>query len=254
MDDEDRNPNETRHRPEISGPFAVLDREVTFAEILAFEPRFAPVLNVPEVQGKPADAASVVMWYHAVAFCRWLTAEAGYGEHDQPYPDPNSLDPDAYPRETDERAAATWAPYNWPVRLDRPGFRLPTEAEWEIACRGGMRTAYGHGSDRSLLRHYAWYSENGGKHGHQPKTRRPGLRGLFDLHGNVWEWCHDWNGRFPTTAPAGPATGSNRILRGGSWFSAAELCRSSYRGTNRPTFRNENTGLRLALSLMSGDE
>jgi formylglycine-generating enzyme required for sulfatase activity len=130
-------------------------------------------------------------------------------------------------------------------------YRLPTEAEWEYACRAGTSTKYSFGDDESLLGDFAWYSGNSGRQTHPVGQRRPNAWGLYDMHGNVWEWCSDWYGDYTAGAvrdPVGPASGSYRVLRGGSWYSAAWYCRSADRGRPFPSIRCSNDGFRLALS------
>jgi formylglycine-generating enzyme required for sulfatase activity len=144
---------------------------------------------------------------------------------------------------------AAGAPKNWPLRLDRPGMRLPTEAEWEVACRAGAATPFSFGRDRLLLQHYAWFLDNSGLQTHVSGEKRPNSRGLFDMHGNVFEWCHDWHGDYKEKSdPVGPQRGSIRVLRGGSWGNVAASCRAAIRSSFAPTFRTFDRGFRLALS------
>ena len=134
--------------------------------------------------------------------------------------------------------------------LTGKSFRLPTEAEWEYAARGGSRrngTKYaGSGSIGSV----AWYTDNSGSKTHPVKGKSPNELGLYDMSGNVWEWCGDWYGAYGSgsqTNPKGPSAGSYRVLRGGSWIRYAECCRVSYRYFNSPVRRNLNPGFRLVL-------
>ena len=129
-------------------------------------------------------------------------------------------------------------------------YRLPTEAEWEYACRAGTTTAYSFGDDASELGEYAWYKENAVDVG-QVGQKEPNPWGLYDMHGNVWKWCSDWGGDYPsgsTTDPTGAASGSSRVCRGGSWYLVAGICRSAFRYGDLPSLRNYYLGFRVALS------
>jgi formylglycine-generating enzyme required for sulfatase activity len=134
--------------------------------------------------------------------------------------------------------------------LDRL-YRLPTEAEWEYACRAGTPTAYSFGESESELGKYAWYNKNSGKGTHAVGQKLPNCWGLYDMHGNVWEWCADWYVDYPKTAvtdPPSPKVGSLRVIRGGSWYHGATICRSSSRNGNSPSPRYFRDGFRVALS------
>ena len=135
--------------------------------------------------------------------------------------------------------------------LNGTGYRLPTEAEWEYACQAGSKGAYCFGDDRSELKKYAWYYENSGGTTHPVGAKKANAWGLYDMHGNVWEWCWDWYGKYPTSPqknPSGPPAGSYRVLRGGSWSIPAGYCRSAYRDWNDPSNRRYDLGFRVARS------
>ncbi len=130
-------------------------------------------------------------------------------------------------------------------------YRLPTEAEWEYACRAGSKTAFYFGDDSESLGAYAWHAANSGGQTHPVGEKKPNARGLYDMHGNVWEWCSDWYGDFPegaVTDPVGPTEGSVRVLRGGSWGFGAADCRAAVRNAYVPTDRSASFGFRVALS------
>ena len=247
-DEPDRQKNAVRHSVTLTRPFALLDREITCEELGAYSPRIAEFMQ--EYDAKPADAGFGADWYDTVGHCRWLGQQSGLSERDQSYAAPETLDKAKYPREPNP--TANWAPRTWPLKLGRRGFRLPTESEWEVASRAGARTPYGFGGEVSLLGRLGWFAENSGKHGHPPRELRPSIRGLFDLHGNLLEWTHDWYGDFGETAGVdsrGAKEGSLRVIRGGCWSSDAACCRTAFRLTPAPTIRTILNGFRLAVSL-----
>ena len=127
-------------------------------------------------------------------------------------------------------------------------YRLPTEAEWEYAFRAGTTTKYSFGDDESQLGEYAWFGDNAGKKTHPVGEKKPNAWGLYDMHGNVWEWCQDWYGGYPSVAvtdPTGASTGSLRVFRGGGWHGPAEFCRSAARNGLSPSYRSHNDGFRV---------
>jgi len=137
-------------------------------------------------------------------------------------------------------------------------YRLPTEAEWEYACRahllfmGGWPTRWSFGDAEQRLGHYAWFNENSGGQTHPVGKKIPNAWGLYDMHGNVWEWCSDWYGDYPkgdVEDPQGPSGGSFRVHRGGGWNGTAWHCRSASRFRGDPSSCCGNLGLRLVLSL-----
>ena len=136
--------------------------------------------------------------------------------------------------------------------LNADGYRLPTEAEWEYIARGGNLTNSGQtiysGSD--TLNNVAWSSANGGSTTHEFKKKAANSLGIYDMSGNVWEWCWDWYGNITSsTAAAGASSGSNRILRGGSWYDNDSSCAVSYRGNYDPYVQGDNDGFRVVRSL-----
>jgi formylglycine-generating enzyme required for sulfatase activity len=162
-----------------------------------------------------------VSWNDAVAYCATLTAS--------------------------ERAAGR-IPAGW-------GYRLPTEAEWEYACRAGARTTrFGYGDDIGFtaLTNYAWYHNNSGQTTHPVEQKLANPWGLMDMHGNVVEWCNDWYGTYPggsVTDPTGPPTGTSRVLRGGNWTSGPVHCRCARRDTDGvPDLTDRRIGFRVVLS------
>ncbi len=146
-------------------------------------------------------------------------------------------------------------------------FRLPTEAEWEYACRAGTTTRFYFGDSLGCdndcedctagvlpgnRSDYMWYCGNNSPYGSKPVGGKlPNAFGLYDMSGNVWEWCQDWFETYPSgpvTDPTGPTTGTYRVLRGGYWSHSAQDCRSAYRYYNSPAYRRDAFGFRLSRS------
>jgi formylglycine-generating enzyme required for sulfatase activity len=132
----------------------------------------------------------------------------------------------------------------------RQGVRLPTEAEWEYACRAGTATVFSFGDADSALGDYAWYGANSGETTHPVGQKKPNAWGLYDMHGNVWEWCADWTGSYPNgavTDPQGAAFGNRRVLRGGCWYFDPRYCRAAFRHRYDPFIRLFNLGFRVVV-------
>jgi formylglycine-generating enzyme required for sulfatase activity len=129
------------------------------------------------------------------------------------------------------------------------GYRLPTEAEWEYACRTGTTTRWWFGDDESRLGEFAWYGSNFGSTTHPVGEKPANAWRLRDVYGNVWEWCWDCFGKYSSgraVDPTGPESGERRVLSGGSWCSSSQFCRSAFRYSLQPVLRINNVGFRVA--------
>ncbi len=139
----------------------------------------------------------------------------------------------------------------WMTKKEGKEYRLPTEAEWEYACRAGSTTRYCFGDSESELGDYAWYTANSDHKTHPVGQKRANAFGLYDVHGNVWQWCADWYGSdyyaaSPAADPTGPSSGSSRVLRGGSWLFRPNDDRSANRLRFTPVNRLISKGFRVA--------
>jgi formylglycine-generating enzyme required for sulfatase activity len=134
-------------------------------------------------------------------------------------------------------------------------FRLPTEAQWEYACRAGSQSRfyYGDDPDYAQLAQYAWYDDNSEEMSHRVGQKRPNKFGVYDMHGNVWEFCSDWWAvdyeKAASVDPTGPTSGTSRVVRGGSWYGAFMYCRSAARERISPDYQTDFVGFRVVMDL-----
>jgi formylglycine-generating enzyme required for sulfatase activity len=140
--------------------------------------------------------------------------------------------------------------------LQRSVFRLPTEAEWEYACRAATITAYYTGEGEGALKEAGWYNGNAGGKTHPVGQKKPNAWGLYDMHGSVWEWVEDRYGdkyyaASPPADPPGPTTGNERVLRGGSWGDGPGSCRSACRLRGHSGGRGHECGFRVRLDFVA---
>jgi formylglycine-generating enzyme required for sulfatase activity len=214
-----RNENENQHEVTISKDYYLGVYEVTQAQYEKVMRKNPSHFQGPKVGNENADLpVDNVSWDDAVEFCKKLS--------DLP----------------EEK------------KVGRE-YRLPTEAEWEYACRAGSKTAYSFDDEEGLLPEYGWFSRNSSRRTHTVGLLEPNAWGLHDMHGNVWEWCSDRYGDYPKGAvsdTSGPKEGSYRVIRGGSWGYGAAYCESAYRLWRSPELRDSALGFRVALSSQSG--
>jgi formylglycine-generating enzyme required for sulfatase activity len=131
-------------------------------------------------------------------------------------------------------------------------YRLPTEAEWEYACRAGTTTRWYCGDDEDELGRVAWCDANSDDQTHPVGEKQPNAWGLYDMHGNVWEWCEDWYDKYSAedmTDPKGPSEATHRVMRGGSWWNSARICGAASRFNYEPRCRYGDLGFRVAADL-----
>lgn len=169
-----------------------------------------------------------VSWNDAAQYCNWLSRQAGLQQ--------------VYDFQKDTLY----------VDLSVNGYRLPTEAEWEYAAGGGKTVKNERYAGAETPGVIAWYSGNASRHSHPVAQKRPNAPGIYDLSGNVWEWCHDWYGKDyyaksrNAQDPSGPLSGETRVLRGGSWNNSGKHLRIANRSSRYPDFRDSSVGFRVA--------
>ena len=198
--------------------------------------------NIPSWGFNGSHPAIYVCWYDAIEYCNWLSEAVGlekvYILH-KGQEDPNNLNKDDGIRWLVEASHAA------------TGYRLPTEAEWEFAARARGHRGEDQFSGSSDLDEVGWYNKNSGNQTHPIAKRVPNELGVYDMSGNVWEWCWDWYDEeyFKSSQgvkdPKGPESGSFRVLRGGSWHSAPRSCQLAHRSHNYLFFRGNREGFRL---------
>jgi formylglycine-generating enzyme required for sulfatase activity len=217
-DEPGRRPSEHRHEVEITRPFFLAVYAVTQAQyqkVMGNNPSyFSPTGGGRARAGGDSGDLPVetVSWNDAVAFCKKLSA---------------------LPAEKGARRV----------------YRLPTEAEWEYACRAGTSTAYYVG--KTLEARHANFAPSPVNRVSKVGSYKPNAWGLYDMHGNVWQWCADWFGEdyyrtSPKKDPAGPKAGTSRVVRGGCWLNAGQECRAAIRPAVPPTYTSNHVGFRVA--------
>jgi formylglycine-generating enzyme required for sulfatase activity len=243
---------ETQHWRRIGRRYALGTKLLTveqFQRFLEAHPEIKPALDARE-RDAPRGAAKLthpelqcpvitLNWYEAAQYCRWLSELEGVPEHEMVFPPFAVL-------EKCKAGKPVPVPANY---LNRTGYRLPTEAEWEFACRAETRTSRYYGSSRDLLPRYAWFHENSQERTWPVGQKKPNDFGLFDMHGNVWTWCLEGVSLYPAGSRAKPArdqeqtkSSAGRVVRGSSFRDHHWLLRSAARANWRVGF----SGLRVA--------
>jgi formylglycine-generating enzyme required for sulfatase activity len=210
----DRGGGETQHQVTLSsfyiGKYEVTQKE--WVEVMGSNPSHFKGDNLP---------VEMVSWYEVIEYCNKRSVKEGLT-----------------PAYTVSGTDVTW-------NRSANGYRLPTEAEWEYACRAGTTTPYSSGRSVDAA---GWYSSNSGSTTHPVGTKQANGWDLYDMHGNVYEWCWDWYGTYPSgaqTDPMGASSGAGRVIRGGSWSHYGEVLRSALRYYNPPSGRYYTLGFRL---------
>jgi formylglycine-generating enzyme len=217
-----RDSDEIQHTVRISKDFYISKYEVTQAEYKSIMGTNPSDTDRGIGDNNPVNKVS---WYDAVEYCNKRSRQEGLT-----------------PAYTINGNTVTW-------NKNANGYRLPTEAEWEYAARGGHQAgSYNIYAGSDTMSSVAWYSDNSGGKTHPVGQKQSNELGIYDMSGNVWEWCWDWAGHDPSgsvTDPAGPSSGSNRVVRGGSWYYLATDCRSARRSYYSPSYGLNTLGFRV---------
>ncbi len=233
------------HQRRIGRMFAIASKVVTKAQFRQFQQANPDVAKYDiEQSSRTDDSPQVgVDWYEAARYCNWLSDKEGIPKEQWCY-EPN--DQGKYAEGM--KPAADY--------LRRCGYRLPTEAEWEYACRSGSQTSRYYGLSVKLLPKYAWFFDNSDHRAWPVGMKKPNDNGLFDMHGNAWQWCDNVYANYAvgsdgsvsedqgSASKVGDKVG--RVLRGGSFLDQASIVRSAYRALSVPSFRHLSLGFRVA--------
>jgi formylglycine-generating enzyme required for sulfatase activity len=246
LTEKDRRSDERQHKQRIGRTFALAATPVTKEQFLRFQPSYPH--NEIGRYPSPTCPLGGVTWYEAAKYCNWLSQQEGIPKDQWCYEIPD-----------EPGGIWTWSFTNMKLKenyLSLTGYRLPTEAEWEYACRAGAATSRYYGETAELLPHYGWYSDNSPDQTQPVGTTKPNDWGLFDMHGNVWNRCQE---RYKEYAVAKEGervddiedilsviNTSGHVLRGGAFMDRESFVRSSYRYYNAPANRNSDFGFRPA--------
>jgi formylglycine-generating enzyme required for sulfatase activity len=246
----DRAPNETLHKRVIDGSFAIASKLVTVERFGQFQQENPDVLKVDIKRYAPdPDCPQVtVSWYDGAAYCNWLSEREGFPKDQWCY------EPNAQGKYADGMKTAR-------DYLQRAGYRFPTEAEWEYACRANALTSRFYGQSEELLVHYAWYQKNSHDRTQAVGSLKPNDFGLFDMLGNAWEWCDDRYRDIEVDQKIAPMENvgasaeitdeRDRVLRGGSYNNNERNLRSAYRNCDSaPDTHYDLIGFRVARTLI----
>ncbi|HOE10921.1 MAG TPA: formylglycine-generating enzyme family protein [bacterium] len=219
-DAKDRDPDEIQHQVTITKDFYIGKYELTQAQWQALMHS-----NPSKFGPKPNNPVEMVSWYDFARFCNELSRV--------------------------QQLTPVYDESTWTANRSANGYRLPTEAEWEYACRAGTTTRFywGDDLDGTQIVNYAWCWDNSHDGTKEVGLKAPNAWGLYDISGNVWEWCYDWDTPYPSKAvtdPVGEQPGDFRILRGGAWINAPRDCRSANRIRMLPHSQVGHRGMRLA--------
>jgi formylglycine-generating enzyme required for sulfatase activity len=242
-----RDPNDQDQHPvKVGRRFAIATKLITNEQFQRFL-RDHPIADrkFPSPYSKePTSPAGPIEWFDAARYCQWLSEHQKLPSSEWCYPSAAEVKEDMH------------FPANY---LSRTGYRLPTEAEWEFACRAGALTSRWYGNAKELLGNYAWFLDNSDNHLWPVGLKKPNDFGLFDVHGNAWQWCQErWPGRHK--GPSWPADDSaedtapvalrtNRVLRGGSFASQVIYVRSASRDQEQPNFVADGSAIRVVRTL-----
>jgi formylglycine-generating enzyme required for sulfatase activity len=251
--DPERSDDEPRHHRIIDRSFAIAAQPVTVEQwsqfVVAMRKRNIEIRSGDIKMYAPDSHCPIidVSWYEAAMFCRWLSELEKVEETQMIYPSVEEI----WSR-VEAKEAKPLALYD----LSRTGYRLPTEAEWEYACRGETTTSWHFGGAVELLPRHGWFWTKSDSRSWPVGEKMPNELGLFDMHGNVWNWCHDPYRPYPKKAdavhheePAVVGSLSTHVLRGGSFRYKPVLVRSACRLVKAPTFRESSVGLRVARTM-----